>query len=51
MTRLGLFKYVPAAKVDDHQRRGWLSVAYMPGPVHGFYSILMWHCECGEAQP
>lgn len=47
MIRTGLFKYVPAAKVDAFHRNGWMSVADL-GLTHGQWSILMWHCECAR---
>jgi hypothetical protein len=50
MTRTGMFRYVRHAQVVAYERRGWLQVADL-GPVHGFWSVLMWHCECGQVQP
>jgi hypothetical protein len=50
MIRTGLFRYVPHGRVFDFMHRGWMPVADL-GPTHGCWSVLMWHCECGEAQP
>lgn len=49
--RTGRFAYLTAGRLDEHMARGWMTVQYLPGPTHGFYSILAWHCECGEVQP
>jgi hypothetical protein len=46
--RSGLFRYVRHADVDEFHRRGWMIVADL-GSVHGYWSVLMWSCECGEA--
>lgn len=48
MTRTGLFRYVRHQDIADHERAGWMVVADL-GPVHGFYSVLMWRCECWVA--
>lgn len=45
--RTGLFRYIPWAKIDDFHRRGWLIVADLGSE----YSVLGWHCECGEVTP
>ncbi|MGF7053971.1 hypothetical protein GGC47_003159 [Bosea sp. OAE752] len=50
MTRTGLFRYVRHAKVDAYMRRGWMIAADL-GPTHGTWSVLMWHCSCGQVTP
>lgn len=50
MIRTGLFRYVRMKQVDGYMRRGWLVVDDL-GPTHGRWSVLMWHCECGEVAP
>ena len=45
--RTGLFKYVIHSKVEEYHRQGWMIVADL-GQPHGYYSVLMWHCECGQ---
>ena len=47
MIRTGLFKYVIHSKVEEYHRQGWMIVADL-GQPHGYYSVLMWHCECGQ---
>lgn len=47
MTRTGNFRYVPHALVRDRERAGWMVVRDL-GPVHGFWSVLMWRCDCPE---
>ena len=45
MIRTGLFRVV---RHDDVARRlamGWMVTADL-GPVHGHWSVLMWHCGC-----
>jgi hypothetical protein len=50
VTRTGLFRYVTYDRLAEFLSRGWLPVADL-GPVHGHWSILAWHCQCGEVQP
>lgn len=50
MTRVGLFRYVRHSQVDAYHARGWMIAADLGRP-HGQWSVLMWHCECGEVQP
>lgn len=50
MTRTGLFRYVKWAQLDAMFKRGWMPVADL-GEHHGRWSILCWHCECGEVEP
>lgn len=50
MIRTGLFRYVRHQDADAFMRRGWLIVRNL-GPTHGQWSVLMWHCECGEVSP
>lgn len=50
MIRTGLFKYVRHGDASDHMARGWMVVSDL-GPTHGAWSVLMWHCECGEVRP
>jgi hypothetical protein len=50
MIRTGLFRYVRHGQVAAFERRGWMKVGDL-GPVHGFWSALMWHCECGQVHP
>ena len=45
--RTGLFKYVIHSKVEEYHQQGWMIVADL-GQPHGYYSVLMWHCECGQ---
>lgn len=49
MTRTGLFRYVRIPDIEDMHKHGWMVVADL-GPTHGLWSVLMWHCECGEAR-
>ena len=48
--RTGLFRYVTHERIAEYERRGWLVVDDL-GEHHGRWSVLMWHCECGEAAP
>lgn len=50
MIRTGLFRYVGWGAVSAHLARGWMAAADL-GPSHGQWSLLMWHCECGEVRP
>jgi hypothetical protein len=50
LIRTGMFKMVRHADVDAYHRRGWMVTADL-GPTHGAWSVLMWHCECGEVRP
>lgn len=50
MIRTGLFRYVRHADVFSFMERGWMVAADL-GPTHGQWSVLMWHCECGEHDP
>ena len=47
MVRTGLFRYVRWKDVDAFMAKGWMMVSEL-GPVHGAWSVLMWHCDCGE---
>jgi hypothetical protein len=44
--RTGLFRYVAYERLAEHLARAWMPVAYL-----GEYSVLCWHCECGEVVP
>jgi hypothetical protein len=46
----GMFKYVSHKDVYAHFERGWCIAATL-GRYHGCFSVLMWHCECGQVQP
>ena len=46
MIREGLYRYVRHTKVDEYHKKGWMIVATL-GSTHGYWSVLMWHCECG----
>jgi hypothetical protein len=48
--RTGLFRYVAWDRVDEFHRRGWMVVSDL-GLAHGQFSVLAWHCECGEVAP
>ncbi len=50
MIRTGLFRYVRHDAVASYLMRGWMIAADL-GPTHGQWSVLMWHCECGQVQP
>lgn len=50
MIRTGLFRYVRHVDVFSFMKRGWMVAADL-GPTHGQWSVLMWHCECGEVLP
>jgi hypothetical protein len=50
MTRTGLFRFVPYSRIAEFMSRGWMPVADL-GRTHGQWSVLCWHCECGEIQP
>jgi hypothetical protein len=50
MSRTGLFRFVRHHDVFDRFTRGWMIVADL-GSTHGHWSVLMWHCECGEIEP
>ena len=50
MIRVGLFRFVRHAAIESLHRRGWMIVDDL-GPTHGAWSVLMWHCECGEVEP
>lgn len=47
--RTGLFRFVPWDQLDSYHRRGWMAVADL-GLTHGFWSVLMWRCDCGEGE-
>jgi hypothetical protein len=48
--RTGLFKYVRHDHVHTYMARGWFPVSDL-GRTHGYWSVLMWHCDCGEVTP
>mgnify|MGYP001765514234 CR=1 FL=1 len=48
MIRTGLFRFVPYASIHEFEMCGWMIVRDL-GPVHGFWSCLMWRCDCVEA--
>lgn len=50
MIRTSLFRYVRIPLLPEFMARGWMPVADL-GPTHGVWSVLCWHCECGEATP
>lgn len=50
MIRTGLLRYVRHGRIPDMMERGWMVVADL-GPTHGQWSVLMWHCDCGEVTP
>lgn len=41
--RTGTFHYVTFDRVEEFHRLGWMVVAPL-----GFWSVLMWRCDCGE---
>lgn len=43
--RTGLFRYVRWPDIAAYEARGWMVVVPDLGPVHGFWSCLMWHAE------
>ena len=47
MIRTGTFRYVPWSRVDEMHRAGWMITADLGG-THGFWSVLMWRCNCKE---
>ena len=47
MIRTGLFRYVRYDDIDTYHKQGWLIVANL-GKPHSLYSVLMWHCDCGQ---
>lgn len=48
--RTGLFRYVRYGDIDAYHRLGWMVVADL-GQPHREYSVLCWHCDCGEVAP
>lgn len=46
--RTGTFQIVRWEAIEDFHKRGWTVVADL-GPTHGFWSVLMWRCDCGVA--
>ena len=50
MIRTGLFCFVRHPDVYGYMSRGWMIVRDL-GPTHGAWSVLMWHCECGQVTP
>jgi hypothetical protein len=50
MIRTGLFRYVRLSEIENYIARAWLIVDDL-GEHHGRWSVLMWHCECGEYEP
>lgn len=50
MTRTGLFRYVRHSDMHAHLVAGWMPVADL-GDHHGQWSVLCWHCDCGEVTP
>lgn len=48
MIRTGLFRLVRHEAIRDRELTGWMIVRDL-GPVHGFWSVLMWRCDCREA--
>lgn len=46
--RTGNFRYVPYEAIGDFERIGWMIVADL-GLVHGFWSAMMWRCDCRSA--
>jgi len=47
LIRTGLFRYVRYDDIDTYHKQGWLIVANLDKP-HSLYSVLMWHCDCGQ---
>ena len=48
--RTGLFRIVRHIDVPVYLARGWMEIDHL-GDLHGFWSVLMWRCDCREAQP
>lgn len=49
MRHMGIVRYVPHHRVYEFNARGWMVVADL-GPVHGFWSVLMWHASCPDCE-
>lgn len=47
MIRVGNFRYVSWARLDEFHRLGWMAVADL-GMTHGSWSVLCWRCDCPE---
>ena len=45
--RTGNFRLVRYERVPEMHARGWMIVRDL-GNVHGFWSVLMWRCDCPE---
>lgn len=50
MIRTGLFRLVAHHEAYAYMGRGRMIVREL-GAVHGCWTVLMWHCECGEVAP
>lgn len=45
--RTGLFQYVQIPKIQAFMERGWMVVDPLD-LIHGFWMVLMWHCDCNR---
>ena len=43
----GIYRYIRHQHVAAHLALGWMIAADL-GPTHGQWSVLMWHCDCGD---
>lgn len=50
LVRTGLFQYVQIPKIEAFMKRGWMVVDELD-MIHGYWAVLMWHCECGAHDP
>ncbi len=50
MIRTGLFTYAPIDRLQAYLKAGWMVVDDL-GEHHGRWSVLCWHCGCGEVSP
>lgn len=51
MIRTGLHRFVRHADVPAFLARGWMVVDDLAGTPHGAWSVMCWHCDCGQVQP
>lgn len=49
IVRTGIFRFVRHADVPAHLARGWMEIDAL-GELHGFWSVLMWRCDCAEVE-
>lgn len=45
MIRTGQFRYARWDALEPLLKAGWMVVGDL-GPVHGFWSVLLWKCDC-----